>query len=190
MASSTEQALTPVIEKVMTLHPKTILDVGVGFGKWGFLCREYLECWKDRTYPKDWQIQLDGIEAWEPFVSGLPWLKVVYDNIYIGDAEVLIHGLDDYDLIIANDIIEHLEKTKSESLLTQILSKSSVAIVNVPIGKAWLGNRKVDDNPYNLHKCVWEKEELLEIGELCNKKTEIQIWNGVRGEGALMFYED
>ena len=35
--------LTHCINKIIQLQPKSVLDVGCGFGKWGYLCREYLD---------------------------------------------------------------------------------------------------------------------------------------------------
>lgn len=42
MPSSFHEALSIVVPFVIDLAPVRILDVGVGFGKYGFLFREYL----------------------------------------------------------------------------------------------------------------------------------------------------
>ncbi len=32
-----------MIDWLVELQPRSVLDIGVGFGKWGFLAREYLD---------------------------------------------------------------------------------------------------------------------------------------------------
>jgi len=187
VASSTEQVITKTIQHIMKLKPKTVLDIGVGFGKWGFLCREYLECWQGRVYPKDWELRIDGIEAWEPFTE-LPWIKTVYSNLYVGDAVELINTLPDYDLIIANDVIEHVEKVSGLKLLNAIVTKSKNAIVNVPTGKGWMNNKVVDDNPHDKHKAVWGIDEITAAAQIHNKIATCHMWKGLRGDGVLAFY--
>jgi len=187
VASSTEQVLTKTIQHVMRLKPQTILDIGIGFGKWGFLCREYLECWAGRVYPKDWKLTIDGIEAWEPFTE-LPWIKDVYNNVHIGDAAEVINTLPDYDLIIANDVIEHMPKDIGMGLLTNIIKKSKKAIVNIPIGKGWMNNSVVDNNHHDAHQAVWEMEEVTAAGQVHGKPATCHVWKGVRGNGVLAFY--
>ena len=43
MPTSHHTYISDVITWVRKLQPKTVLDVGVGFGKWGHLFREYLD---------------------------------------------------------------------------------------------------------------------------------------------------
>jgi len=67
MPSSAPDHIPAVLKHVMKLQPKRVLDVGVGYGKWGFLLREYLESWNDRVHPEDWEITITGVEVWEPY---------------------------------------------------------------------------------------------------------------------------
>ena len=49
------------------LRPKSVLDVGIGFGKYGMLFREYLDIWDMECVadydPAAWKTRIDGIEA-------------------------------------------------------------------------------------------------------------------------------
>ncbi len=191
MASSAYQILSDVVEEIVKTKPQTILDVGLGFGKLGFLCREYLEAWANRIYPETWKIKIVGIEVWKPFVERLPWNKIIYNEIKIGDAYEVIDTIPEkFDLIIANDVLEHLEKEKGLLLLDELLKKAvKKVIVNVPIGKGWLGNVVLDDNPYNAHKAVWYLEDLTKIAEKNNCKLRTKTWKGVRGDGILGVFE-
>jgi len=191
MASSAYQIISNVVEEIVKTQPKTILDIGIGFGKWGFLSREYLDCWRDKIYPNTWQIKIIGIEIWRPFADQLPWNRLFYDDIYIGDAYEIIDKIDEnFDLIIANDVLEHLEKDRGLILLDKILNKTDKkAIVNVPIGEGWLGNVILDNNPYEAHKAVWSSNDLIKAANKHNCEYRSISWRGVRGVGVLGIFE-
>jgi len=188
MPSSTPKILSNIIEKILAIQPQRILDVGIGFGKWGFLCREYLECWKDRVHPKDWKVIIDGIEIWTPYVD-LPWIKVLYNTIYIGDACDVVSKLSNYDLIIASDIIEHIEKYKGLALLDELYQRTNKCLViNIPIGPAWLHNVVVDNNPYEKHVSIWNIEELQAFGVKSKAFVSFSSWETPTRGGVIAFF--
>ena len=47
MPSSHYFQLNEIVDLIALTNPVKVLDIGVGFGKYGFLAREYLELWKD-----------------------------------------------------------------------------------------------------------------------------------------------
>ena len=86
MPSSQHQQISKIIDYVMTIDPKSVLEIGVGFGKYGLLCREYLEFWKgdvDWQLPikENWERRIDGIEAFESYIN--KHQDYIYDNLYI-----------------------------------------------------------------------------------------------------------
>lgn len=183
MPSSTPATLEKMVTEILSLNPTSVLDIGIGFGKWGFLCREYLETWKGRNYPNEWKVRVDGMEIWQDYVDGFTWLKTIYNNIYVGDASVLIlrKDLPDYDLIIAGDVLEHMPKSDALIVLNRAKEMASKAvIVSVPLGEEWLNN-KVFNNPYEKHQASWSMEdlrgfEILKDWKVCNKKGVLAIW--------------
>ena len=64
---------------IISLQPFSVLDVGSGFGKYGVLCREYLELWDGRQEYKFIR-RIDGVEAFENYIT--PLHKFIYNNIY------------------------------------------------------------------------------------------------------------
>src|SRR5213083_3013764 len=113
MPSSRPDTIPLVINVLRQLKPKSILDIGVGFGKWGHLFREYTDILEAENDPAryekgHWQVRIDGIEAHAPYLT--PMHAYLYDKIYIGEATALIKTLSNYDLIFLGDIIEHFEK--------------------------------------------------------------------------------
>lgn len=90
--------------------PKKILDVGCGYGKYSILLREYL----------DPDPIVDGVEAWEPYVKNFK-LKNLYHKLYVDDVLNLSQDiLDEYDLIVMGDVLEHIEKQDAIELLDRI----------------------------------------------------------------------
>ena len=59
MPSCRPDVIPELVYKVMEMCPETILDIGVGYGKWGALCIEYLKYWKNITPV------VDGVEVFE-----------------------------------------------------------------------------------------------------------------------------
>src|SRR6266513_2109335 len=108
MPSRTPTTIPTVIHLVRQLKPRSILDVGIGFGKWGHLFREYtdiLEAERDpRRYErKNWQVKIDGIEGHAAYLTEMH--RYLYDEIHVGDALDLIRKVSIYDLIFFGDII-------------------------------------------------------------------------------------
>ena len=186
MASSDQRVITPAMTQIMKCRPASILDIGCGFGKWGFLCREYLEGWFDRVFPNQWQIKIDAIEVYKPYTE-LDWNQKIYDKIYLGDAFEVIKTIQDYDLIIASDVVEHLEKEKAGDLIENCIKKSNkMTILNVPLGKNWLNNKVVGGNKYNKHLSSWTAKEISTYADKYNReKILFEIYKGVRGDICL-----
>jgi len=188
MASSTEKVISSAVSHIIKINPTSVLDIGIGFGKWGFLCREYLECWRNRVYPKDWVRLIDGVEIWKPFTE-LPWINTIYNKVYNNNIIDVIDSLNNYEMIIASDVIEHLPKEQGLILINKIINKSlKGCIINIPIGKGWLNNVVLDNNQYEKHQAIWEVDE---IKELFKDKIfyDYYEWKGVRGKGGLFCCE-
>jgi len=156
MPSSTWVHSSDVQQIVFKLKPQSILDVGVGFGRWGFLLRELLDIFRGRYAREEWKTCIDGVEVFESYIT--PMHRYLYDKIMVGDAEKLVQGMapNSYDVIILGDVLEHFEKEQGKDFLNGCccVVKKAV-IVCIPIGKGYpqgtvLGN--VDET----HRAVWE----------------------------------
>ena len=60
MPSSLPDFIPTIIKTVMSRNPKSVLDIGVGFGKWGYLFREYLDVYHGRVFKEDWLVNIEG----------------------------------------------------------------------------------------------------------------------------------
>ncbi len=154
MPTSHLHQIIDIMELILFTAPQSILDVGVGFGKYGFLCREYLELWDGRGKYCDWKIRIDGIEAYKDYIT--PVHRFIYNDIYIGDAIDILSKLKaKYDLILLIDVLEHFEYEQGIILLSKSASIGENVIVSTPhkIGI----NENTFGNSFEIHKFQWNK---------------------------------
>src|SRR5687767_10146429 len=132
MPSSRPNTIPTVINLLRQLKPRSVLDVGVGFGKWGHLFREYTDINEAERDParyrrKNWRVRIDGIEGHAAYLT--PMHRYLYNAIHIGDARALLKKLPRYDLVFMGDIIEHLEKPAGFRLLREALKIANKAVL-------------------------------------------------------------
>jgi predicted TPR repeat methyltransferase len=157
MPVSSSVQISHCLQYVVALNPKSVLDIGCGFGLWGFLCREYLDVWNLRVQPHEWETRIDGVELWEPYIQ--PHQRYLYNNIYVRDVRDILPELEEYDLIIAGDVIEHLDKPDAERVLDALYEKARRAlIVNIPLTGNW-DHPICHGNPGELHRSQWEADD-------------------------------
>jgi len=149
--------ISDVLHVVEQVNPGSVLDVGVGFGKWGILCREILELYKERVQPESWAATIDGIEIHEPYRN--PLWTLAYDHIYIGDAMEMLDLLGHYDLVLCCDVIEHFEKNRGRLLISKLLQHADIAVVTSPRGFAPQG--AIYGNEHERHRSQWSAADFM-----------------------------
>ncbi len=160
MPTSWYQAIPAILDSIIAEKPQSILDVGIGFGKFGMLIRDVLEIPFERYDKKYWKTRLDGIEVFEDYKN--PIHDHIYDNVYYSDVFDVIDRLPDYDVILLIDVIEHFSKAKGYNLLRLLLKHTNRAlIVSTPLypepQTAYLGNE------YEQHESRWSIIDLSEF---------------------------
>lgn len=157
MPVSTSVHISHCLKYIINLRPQSILDVGCGFGMWGFLTRMYLDVSEERVQPPDWTTRIDGIELFGPYIQSHQ--RALYSNIMIGDIRELAPDIGEYELIIAGDVIEHLDKDDGETVIEQLYDKATRALlVNIPLGEGWEHPER-HGNPGELHRSQWYIED-------------------------------
>jgi len=157
MPHSSHHALTTVMDAVVRLQPASVLDVGVGYGKWGFLVREALDFMNGRHARHEFLVRIDGIEAFPGYTS--PLYEWVYDDVHYGDVASVSDDLLPYDLVVIGDVIEHMPKSSGLRLLRSLLKKSRNVIVATP---SEFFEQEVLGNPWEQHQSRWVREDFAE----------------------------
>ena len=161
MPTSSFDEIPLVLKLLVDLEPapRRVLDVGIGNGKFGFLCREYLRYWKPGAPPP---VRVDGIEAFPAYVG--PLQRAVYDHVYIGDAAAVLPTLPDdgYDLVLLIDVIEHFTREQGAAILAHCRRVGTVVIAGTPGRFEPQGD--AHGNAYERHLSFWSRKDLLELG--------------------------
>ncbi len=158
MPTSTYSHIPAVVRFLQKVLPSSILDIGIGNGKMGFIARDFLDVMLGERYSrKDWKILIDGIEVFSDYIQ--EHQRAIYNNIYIGDALDVIDKCNKYDLIILGDVLEHLQKEKAWQFLDKCIDHCSNSIIlNIPLGERWT-QPEIYGNPYERHLSFWSYEE-------------------------------
>jgi SAM-dependent methyltransferase len=132
------------------LRPSTVLDIGVGAGKYSDLIRA-----KHKTIP-GYGPTITGVEIDESYVDRFE-LDLKYDHLIIGDAIDLIKKPQErYGLVIIGDCIEHMRKSHAIDLINFLIYRSGYICIVYPdkyIQDDWEGHEA------EAHISVWSAED-------------------------------
>ncbi|MBD3158831.1 MAG: hypothetical protein GF309_08600 [Candidatus Lokiarchaeota archaeon] len=158
MPTSHFDQLNEIIELIVLTQPRRLLDIGVGFGKYGFLAREYLEFHGEgqtKEYNR-WQRRIEGIEIFKDYLT--PVHQFIYDEIYIGNAIRILPQLgDDYDLVLLIDVLEHFDSETGQCLVDECDRHCRNLLISTPKRPAMQG--AVFGNPNERHQSQWNKQD-------------------------------
>lgn len=145
-----------MLQQIFLVQPRTILDVGPGFGKWGYLARDMLDFNLNRLNRAEWQVRIDGVDAF-PYES--PLLDWVYDSVLHLDITENASLAAGYDLVILGDVIEHFQKSVGERLLADLVHQNKNVLVATPVE---FFTQEIAGNPFERHLSLWEPRDFLE----------------------------
>lgn len=142
MPFSNQDGIPTVLQFAEQIRPRRVLDVGVGLGIYGLLLRTRLDIAFERLARETWQVQIDGLEIFPAYRN--PVWSYAYDEVHLGDVRTHPLPPNSYDLVVLNDVIEHLEETEAIACMHHLLAAAPTVIVTTPAGHitqgAWGGN--------------------------------------------------
>lgn len=165
MPTSNAYNIAPIIDAATHIKPKSVLDLGIGWGKYGALLREYLDGGNGAlseslslTSPRTVLVGYEGFEQYRNPMWDL------YDTVHITDIiyPPLWERFSNYDLVLLIDSLEHLEREVGEKLLQHLVEKNKNVIVSCPDGDYPQG--AVYGNEYERHRSVWCREDFEKRG--------------------------
>jgi len=185
MPTSTYSHIPTVVLYLQKVMPSSILDIGIGNGKMGFIARDFLDVMLGERYRReDWKIKIDGIEIFSDYIQ--EHQRAIYNEIYPGDAFEVIDKLKSYDLIILGDVLEHLPKEKAWQFLDKCIAHCNNSIIlNIPLGEKWT-QPAVYGNPHEEHRSFWKYEEF----ESFVSDKELFLFEGIGYYGCLLIKKE
>lgn len=160
MASSFADQIPMVMYLIRRLGPKTVLDIGKGFGKYGFLVHEYCGVpWHERPDPaktlgEQSRVAVDAVEAQGDYLW--PHIEQLYRETFIGDIGELYDGLHGYDLVLMADVIEHLPKEVGLRVARHFVQEGSAVLITTP--KDFF-HQELFESEYEQHRSLWTPED-------------------------------
>lgn len=165
MPTSDANTIPAILNEVCRLNPRSVLDLGAGCGKYGALCREYLDGAHGRFHRGQWWKRIDAVEGCEKYLSDLHYS--VYDNVYIEDFTSHKDKWTGYDLVLMVDSIEHLDRDAGERMLDGLLTNNEHVIVSCPMGVYFQQQDAVWGNEFERHRTNWEPADFTKRGGVC-----------------------
>lgn len=181
MPTSWYQAVPTIIDLVHMDDPQSILDIGVGFGKYGVLLRESIDIPYERYDKETWHLQLDGIEGFEGYNN--PIHDYVYNKMYYGNIFSVLPTLaQNYDTLLLIDVLEHFDKEGGLRLINELLEVTNKSlIVSTPIMPAPQGEYL--GNILETHKSRWN---IVDFVDFDFQFSQVKVGNN--GANIFKFY--
>jgi hypothetical protein len=136
VASSFVDQVPIIVFLLLKLNPKTVLDVGKGFGKYGLLLHEYvgIDSTKrpdpSKTLSEQSRVTVDAVEVNQNYLW--PHISQFYRHVYVGRVQDLCNSLPSYDVVLMADVIEHIEKAAARQVVEYFLAQGSTVVVSTP----------------------------------------------------------
>lgn len=169
MPTSDPRVIESACKSIIWNKPESVLDIGVGFGKWGVLAREYTDIWNRRFYKDEWKTLIHGIEIHEKYRNPV-W--EVYNMVVIGDAYETCKNVPPYDMTIMMDVLEHFEKQRGLELVDNIMKVTKRFLVSYCNSD----QKDVRDNPHEDHISKWGPKDFEKYSGSVLAKADDWSW--------------
>jgi hypothetical protein len=154
--SSSLKHVRLIVDTVLGLSPRSVVDLGMGTGKYGFLLREQHDLAQVHWGEEPWRLRLVGVEGYAAYVTDLQ--RAVYDEVHVADARDVLAGTEDrFDVALALDVLEHFTPDDGERFLEAALGRAQHVVVLTPRGYY---HQEGHENTLERHLSWWPEPAL------------------------------
>jgi len=164
MPSSYPDNIGEIVHLIAALRPKSVLDIGPGRGKYGFLIREYFSDNPDVEGHWSNVDKVDCVEVFEPYISDIH--RHIYDEIFIGN--ILEMAIKPYDMYMIIDVLEHWKKEEAYAVLDKMVEHGRV-LISTPTNIGEQG--AVHGNEWECHISQWLKPDIMSRYKIIEDKS-------------------
>ena len=147
-----------ICHRLSVSRPKHVLDLGIGFGLWGALVRQYVD---NGVTP--YATRLVGVEGFEGYRNP-NWEH--YDRVHVcWIGAFLSEAQSTYGAILILDVIEHFDKDGGHHILDMAhdrLSPGGELFVATPA--IWMEQGAAYGNELERHRSLWTADEFRAMG--------------------------
>lgn len=138
-----------------------ILDVGCGKGKMGYSIK--VDWWYSSAAGIGLSLKyLVGADIFRPYIKFCKEHRI-YDDLILCDATHLPFRKKVFDVILACEVIEHLEKERGYALIREIERASSKSVI-ITTPRVFTQQDAVDGNVFQKHTSKWSAKEFKSLG--------------------------
>ncbi|HEY4056573.1 MAG TPA: hypothetical protein VGM39_08185 [Kofleriaceae bacterium] len=172
MGSSWIDVAPAIVKTALACSPRSVVDIGMGAGKYGFLLREQTDFAHYRNRRDRWKLHIDGVEGFADTVGDHQ--RAVYNDIFVEEALAFSQtNKRNYDVALVIDIIEHFVPAEGQALIENILKFADYVIVSTPRGYF----SQAHENPLEHHRSWWPTAALVELARRCNASVSYaHVW--------------
>ncbi len=166
MPTSVTYHIPYVTDFMIQLRANSMLDIGTGLGKWGFLQRDLVGARMKQTKEGTMTMQVTGVEAHD-YPRTVPWLPKIYNTLIESDIALCIDDLDQHELVMCMDCFEHIPKQVGLALLPKLINLATKGfILSLPTEHHFVrNNRLMDYNKYDKHQAHYSNKEIADLLE-------------------------
>ena len=165
MATSFAAQIEVVLNLMIRLNPRKVLDVGKGFGKYGFLLHEYygvdsrVRPDPSKTLAEQSRVVIDAVESNPDYLW--PHMSQLYRKVLVGRIEDLGPTLSGYDLVLFLDVIEHIQPRAGAALIRHFVGSGASMIISTP---AMFFNQALYQSDDEHHVSFWDIKDIRGMG--------------------------
>ena len=148
MPSSYLGNVPAIMRSIARLDPQRVLDVGPGYGRYGFLFRERLDDFR-------WKRRLDGVDVFPEYLERSR-TAFLYDRFFNGEF-LAMEIPAEYDLVLMIDVLEHFSDEDGERALDKALTLAPQVLIATLLGYE---QGEMHGNPHEQHHSEWPAEKL------------------------------
>jgi len=151
-------AIPLLAQALLQYRPRSVLDLGMGFGGGGVVVRQWLD-----LGVRPWRTYLVGVEAWADYRNPV-W--DLYNVVYVQTIEQFASAsAESFDCVLLGDVVEHFEKDAGRKVLASVkplVAAGGSLLLATPA--TFRPQEAVYGNERERHRSLWSPDDLIELG--------------------------
>jgi len=182
--STSPLAFDPYV--VNNLPGPAYLDVGCGYGKWGFLLRKY----RSMDHPEP--LKITGVDLFQPHIDKLQGTGI-YDELRCCSATELPFEDKSFDSAVCCEVLEHLTQADGPKLFSELKRVCRKGfVVSTPFYDCLRGGSETLDgfNPHEAHQYCYKADEFRDLGftQIVGVGMQLPSWKLSTAFSSLAYY--
>lgn len=151
-------AVPALAQTLLQRRPRSVLDLGMGFGGGGVVVRQWLD-----LGVRPWKTYLVGVETWADYRNPV-W--DLYNVVYVQTIEEFLdHCAETFDCVLLGDVLEHFEKSQGREIIAAIKPQVAVGGCILAMTPArFVPQDAVYGNEWERHRSFWSPDDLTKLG--------------------------